>query len=647
MNMEVDSGSIASVRDELPEQARAKAMSCPALAVVAISAALGILCVAEADIRSRASSPDAYGLFWAGLGLIFIPVAWRLCRAATERNERLVLVGVFGISLYLVKCLYSPTAFVFTDEFAHVRTILNLIDSGRLFGFNPEIRVAADYPGTALVTLGLSKVSALSIVSSGMVVVGAARLLLMVSLFLLLEKLTGSARTAGVGCLIYAGNANFLYWDAQFAYESLALPLALAALYLLLRRSDGLRKYLAPALIVAAMVVITHHIVSYALVVVLAAWTVVAFMKRRGKMPGSYVPAIPAVSIAIGVGLWLTLVAPLTFGYLLPVFDRTLNQGVNLVLHQHSSRVLFANPGGAVQPQWEKVAAFAAVLLAVIFVLAGLVAFHRRWSHPLASVLAWSSPFYLLLLPLRFTSAGQETANRSSEYLFIGIGLVVAMMLTGGGRDAHINSFGAKNRRILDRLGSWRRFSGATAVAAFGVCSVMFIGGVAVSWSYAERLPPPLRASGVPAPPTPDVIASARWILSEFGPYHRVATDITTGLAFDTFGEQNVQSGASNGSHVWRIFEPSRMTGSVYRELVTSRVNFVVVQRQLTEGLSPVSGAPVYDAGEPSAIDRKPASRASQAKFIGAPALSMVYTSGTITIYQVDLKLARALEKPA
>jgi hypothetical protein len=89
------------------------------------------------------------------------------------------------------------------------------------------------------------------------------------------------------------------------------------------------------------------------------------------------------------------------------------------------------------------------------------------------------------------------------------------------------------------------------------------------------------------------------------------------------------------------------MTGSVYRELVTSKVDFVVVQKQLTEGLPPDSSVPVYDSGEPLAAERKPVSRASQAKFIAAPGLSMVYTSGTITIYQVDRNLARALETPA
>ncbi len=68
------------------------------------------------------------------------------------------------------------------------------------------------------------------------VVVGAARLVLMASMFLLFGRITGSARTAGIATAIYAGNFNFLYWGAQFSYESLALPLLVVVLMALSER---------------------------------------------------------------------------------------------------------------------------------------------------------------------------------------------------------------------------------------------------------------------------------------------------------------------------------------------------------------------------------------------------------------------------
>jgi hypothetical protein len=641
MSVVVDAPALPADLTKSTEPASWSTRGVGIVAAVALSASLGVLLMAFADVRSRASQPGAYLLFWVALALIFVPVAALVSFSTTGRNQRLAVVAIFGLALYLVKCLYSPTVFVFHDEYAHLRTILNLIDSGRLFGFNPEIRVAADYPGLGLVTLALSKVTGLSLVSSGEVIIGAARLLLMLALFLLLERLTGSDRAAGVGCLIYAGNANFLYWDAQFAYESLALPLAIATVYLLLRRSDGDRDYTAPALLVAAMVVITHHLTTYALVAVLGAWTAVAYL-RRSRRPATYAPWAPTATIATATGLWLAVVAPLTLGYLLPVFGRTLSQGLDLLLHQKSSRVLFANPGGAIQPRWEQAMAFGAVLFVVAVVPFGLVVFRRRWPHPLATVLAWSPVLYLLMLPLRFTSNGQEAANRSGEFLFVGIGLIAAMVLVVR-RDGLPRESGppVRDHPRLEWLSAWRRIPGGIALASFGVCLLMFVGGVAVSWSYANRLPQPIKASDVPLVPTPDVVAAARWMQSTYGSYHRVATDITTGLAFDTVGDQNVLSGASYGSHIWRIFEPTTMTGGVYSELAADNVEFVVIQHQLTEGLPPIAGVPVYDEGEPLAADHKAVPVASQAKFDGAAGLSMVYASRTITIYQVDLAQVR------
>jgi hypothetical protein len=605
-----------------------------------VSAAMGVLSVAEADIRARASAPSAYSLFWLGLALIFVPTAWVVCRRNTRRNDRLVLVLVVGVALYLVKCLYSPTAFIFHDEFAHVRTIINLQNSGHLFGWNPEIRVAGDYPGLALVTLGLSKVTGLSLVPSGLVVIGVARFLLVLSVFLLLERLTGSARAAGIGCLIYAGNANFLYWDAQFAYESLALPLALAVAYLVLRRSDGAKRYVVPAILVTAMVVITHHLTAYALFALFVAWIVVASFRRRRGHPDEYLPIAPALLVGAGAGLWLGFFARGTPGYLLPVIDRALNQGRDLVLHLQSNRVLFANPGGAVQPIWERVVAVAAVLLITLCLPFGLLL--RRWrrAHPLARVLAWSSILYLLFLPLHFTVDGQELATRSGEFLYVGIALVLASMLAGEHAASH-----RRTRRVIRRRRKQPQRRWAGTLIAFIACVVIFTGGIAISWSYAQRLSPPINVNGVPAAVTPDVTAAAAWMLKEYGPNHRIATDITTGLAFGTDGDQHVLSGATDGSHVWRIFFPTTMTPGVYRELAASKVQFVVVQSRLTMGVSPIGGAPVFDSGEPVADDRQPVSVASQTKFEGAGGLSMVYRpatmtmvyrSATITIYQVD-----------
>ena len=60
----------------------------------------------------------------------------------------------------------------------------------------------------------------------------------MVALFLFLERVTRSARAAGIGVAVYACNPSFLYFDSQFAYESLALTIAAALLLVAVRWSE-------------------------------------------------------------------------------------------------------------------------------------------------------------------------------------------------------------------------------------------------------------------------------------------------------------------------------------------------------------------------------------------------------------------------
>ena len=577
------------------------------------AACVGLALFAGANVEARAGKPHGQALFWLGTLLMFAPIAWRITAArGVTRAERITLAVGFGVLLYLAKLSYSPTRFVFHDEFAHVRTSADILRTHALFSLNPEIRVASHYPGLALVTDGLARLSGLSVFASGAIVVGAARVVLQLGLFLLVERLTRSTRAAALTACLYAANANFLYWSAQFAYESLALPLAVAALYLLSERDTGKRGFAAAATIVLAMVVVTHHLTSIVLTAVLLAWSAVGLLRRR-EGP-AYAPLAPALMLTALTAAWLVFAAPRTIGYLGPVFDRALSQGWSLVSTGHGNRTLFANAGGPVAPAWERALAVATQVTIVALLPFALLRRRRSATRPsLTSLLVWSSLLYAALQPLRLTSGGQELANRSGDFLFVGIGVALALLVV-------------EHRLPLRIL---RQRATAALLATF-----LFAGGTAVSWSFAERLAPRAAAArGVPVVATADDLAAARWLLRTYGRSNRVATDVTTGLAFTAAG-QDVLSGASFGSHVWRIFEPTTMTASVYDELSRSRVRFVVVQRRLSEGLPPAGGI-TFDSGEPGSIDRRPVPRASLLKFSAARGLEQVYASGTIGIYRV------------
>jgi hypothetical protein len=596
----------------------------------------GVAALAAADAQSRSGAPGGYPLFWAGIALILLPSAWVLVASRAGREQRLAVALGFALSLYLAKVVYEPTAFTFHDEFAHYRNAANLLSSGQLFGYNPLIRATGYYPGLAVATDAITRLTGLPVYASGLILIGCARLALIGALFLLTEEVLGSHRAAGTAVVAYAANPNFLYFDAQYGYESLALPLAVLAVYFLARRPG--RRPSVPAtaccLATALAVVATHHITAWFLAVLLLAWAAVGWLHRhpvralpvpalpswlRRRQGGEaaatprapeFLPVLPAAVTAGAALAWALAVAPITIAYIGPVLARAVQQGLQLIVSHRMSRALFANTGqAATAPQWEDVAAIAATLLVLAVIPVALV---RIWPARLpvvARVLAASSLAWVALLPLRFTAAGQETANRSSEFAYLGVAICFAFL---------VESLAGSSR--------WRRS------LALGTIALVFTGGVAVSWNYAQRLAPDYQRVNGSATVTPDDRALAQWMLATLGPGHRVATDAQTGLALGSVGRQDVLTWAEDGARDWLIFYPRTVTAAVTAEVRRSQVQYIVVQQDV---LDRPDGVTRFDDSEPAQYDDSPLPAASLAKFGRSPLFREIYTAGSLRVYQV------------
>lgn len=610
-----------------------RAASAPGLTVGAAFAADGVAValLAAADARSRSGASGGYPLFWAGLALIFLPSAGVLLLSRRGRGARLAVALGFGLALYLAKVVYEPTAFTFHDEFAHYRNAANLLTSGQLFGYNPLIRATGYYPGLAVATDAIAHLTGLSVYTCGLILIGCARLTLVGALFLLVDELLGSPRAAGVAVVVYAAGPNFLYWDAQYGYESLALPLAVLTVFFLARRAG--RPPSTPAVLsslaAALAVVATHHITAWALAVLLLTWAAAAWLRRRrsggtsaapeteaATRPATeagtteFAPTLPATVTAGTAAAWVVAVAPITVGYLGPVLSRAAVQGYQLITTLHTSRTLFANTGqAATAPAWERIAAIVGTLAILVVIPVALYRSRRTGLPAIAKLLAWSSLAWVALLPLRFTADGQETANRSSDFLYVGIAICFALLL----------------EPFLDSS-RWRRIS------ALGLVALLFVGGISVSWNYSQRLALDYRLTKGLAVVTPDDQALARWMLATLGPGHRVATDDQTGLELGSVGRQDVLSWAEDGSRTWQIFYPPAVTGDVLAEVHRSAVEYVVVQRGV---LDLPTGVPRFDDSEPTQYYNAPLSAASLVKFDASPAFREIYAAGSLRVYQV------------
>ena len=228
--------SVAPARAEAPPGVRRFAgapgrSEWGALPLLALVAAVGLLLVALGFDGARAGRLGAETLFWLGLLLVVAPAGARLAGIEASRQEQIGLVALVGVALYLAKVWHSPAYFTFYDELQHWRTTDDVLRSGRLFTENPVLPVSPSFPGLENATSALASLSGVSIFGAGIIVVGVARLVLALALFALYETVGGSSRLAGVAALLYMANPNFLFFDAQFAYESLALPFAVLTLY--------------------------------------------------------------------------------------------------------------------------------------------------------------------------------------------------------------------------------------------------------------------------------------------------------------------------------------------------------------------------------------------------------------------------------
>src|SRR5664280_1548112 len=99
-------------------------------------------------------------------------------------------------------------------SYIHLRNVNNLLRTHHLFADNPLLPTAAYYPGLGAITAGLTRITGLSTFAAGLMVVGAARLVLSASLFHVAARVTRSERAASVACLVYMANPMFLFFGA-------------------------------------------------------------------------------------------------------------------------------------------------------------------------------------------------------------------------------------------------------------------------------------------------------------------------------------------------------------------------------------------------------------------------------------------------
>jgi len=596
--------------------------------MLSLAAALGVLLVVLAYTGARLVTPRTWWvepIYWAGLLTLFAPAMARLLAVSASRRERIWLVAMLGLGLYSVKVLRSPLAFDAHDEFLHYRTVDDILRSGHLFGYNPLLPISARFPGAEIATGALVRVAGLSIFQAGIIIEAAARLTLVLALYLAYERASASSRLAGIASVVYMSNPKLLFFDAQFSYESLALPFASVVLVALVYRGHaphagrGRFGLTVVALLGLASLVVTHHLTSYAFVLFLLLWTAVYHtlsVRRRDVIRERMGPAGLTLLGAVLSLSWLVYVAPLVVEYLLPHLQGGVDELMGVITGRSTGRQLFRDHAGQEPPLWERLAQVASTVLILAGLPAGLYAVWRRYrTSPIALTLAGVALAYPLSLPFRLTEAGGEASDRAAGFVFVGVGFVLAIVMTGSW------PFPAGSRKQIAIL---------TALA-----SLIFVGeaivGLGPAWA---RLPGPYLVSADARSIEPQGLAAALWMRAHLGPDNRIATDRINGLLAGSYGEQYPVAHVNAGLDVAPVFFAPGF-GPVQRGIIRQgKIHFLVVDHRLSTGL-PLEGL-YFDESEPDALQHKtPVSRVALTKFSRLIGVDQIYDGGDIVIYRI------------
>jgi len=214
------------------------------------------------------------------------------------------------------------------------------------------------------------------------------------------------------------------------------------------------------------------------------------------------------------------------------------------------------------------------------------------------------------MLALRFNAAAWEISNRSADFLFIGLALVLAMA----------------------RFPQWVQLRRLLRPLLAGGVTVIFSGGVIAGWS------PQLRLEQVYQPVVgnrrfePAGLSAAIWVRTYLGPHRRIAADVAEASYLLVYGAQDIQS--SRDYKMQGIFEAESLQDWQIQVLQDRQIEYLAIDRRLISSNN-MAGI-FFDHGSQWPL---PSSELLQpeiyAKFDAEPGVSRIFDSGDLVVYDV------------
>lgn len=611
----------ADSRPSGPRAARGTSAELVAACVVAVGAALMVWAYRKAP-TAPVQSYDA--AFWTGMLLAYLAVAWRAIFGPFAVLW-LGLLGLFTVLPSLSMSRGGPSGF---DAIAHFALLRNVISTGQLYQHTPLLPIGTFYPGLESATAAIHWLTGLSPWASALALIAVVHCLLPVQIYYIARALQVAHRWAAVAGLVYAAAPSFVYFDTQFAYETVAILLMLTILRLyagtLAAERSGSptwKQTLSASLLIAVVsfgLVVTHHLTSLTCIVLLSTGALClkpmnGLADRKGGWRRLYVRWMPALTLATCFTLWVAFVAPETVSYLFPFVSGTASQLVALATGSAGSgavRTIFSHSNA---PGYERAAAMAAdVMIALALLFAAFrwlqrPRLRRNFLWPLVLTAA-----YLVSLPLTLTSAGAAGSHRSWASTFVGAAFLPAALVV---------------LFELDKRRQWLRRTAATAGVA--ALAVLIVGNIAADASPDDRFPGPYQFGSDTLSVTPETLTFAHWVQAHLGPGAHVVTDRFTALALTAQADAvtPIQKPSLPIANIW--YSPNPPGPALMSAMERQGDDYLAVDIRDTQHAA--ANPPLFFTGEPNRVPLRNITHLAK-----WPWLRLLYSSPHYRLYRID-----------
>ena len=491
-----------------------------------------------------------------------------------------------------------------------------------------------------------------------LIVLAVVRVVLVLVVFLVVERACHSSRAGGIGVLVYAASPQFYGFDAQYAYETLALAFAVSVVYLLFFSIDDARpkmgRSFALALGCVGAVIVSHHVTGWFTVAFLVVWTAGLYLtsppspssltplrrtlaarfggatsRRRRISRRSHRRRCPAMSSAArrggprpvssasrpasasspalrGLRYVFRLLAP----YLGPVFSAAGTDITQALGRGQGNRALFQNAAGGGSPKWEIALILAAALGWCLVLVPSLysVIFKRSVrGGALRYLPAAIAALYPVSLLADVSSGSKLVADRATTFIFFGVALVVGAWLA-----RRI----ARDRRMIER------------VATIVVATIVFLGSLVFGFGpLVSLLPGPYVVGADDLSYGSPSLALARWADTHLPAGSHIAVDKDNGVLLAAMADVVPVSGEAGQVDPELLYFDNSL--SLYDVYIIRRddIRYIVVDDRLAQGL-PLYGTYIA-AGEPA----RRLTLAELDKFDTYPFIKRIYDNGPIQVY--------------